>query len=182
MRFLLLAILICCTTLVANAAPEPNTALSAIKEQDQTDRQSGPSKIDWPSVNKRDEERRAKVMQILKDGGVRTDADYYNAALVFQHGPSVDDIKLAHALSLTASQMNPQNRAALWLSAASWDRLLMRLGRPQWYATQFVKDGDRWVLYQVDVSAVTDDERVRVGARTLEDAKDFADRLNAAAK
>jgi hypothetical protein len=182
MRSSFFSTLACCACLVANAAPESNTALSAIKELDQADRQSGPSKIDWASVNKRDEERRAKVMQILRDGGIRTDADYYNAALVFQHGPSVDDIRLAHALSLTASQMNPQNRAALWLSAASWDRLLMRLNRPQWYATQFVKDGERWVLYQVDVSAVNDEERVRVGARTLEDAKDFANHLNAVAK
>jgi hypothetical protein len=163
----------------AHAAPDSNQELAAITAQDQADRQPGPNKIDWSVVNQRDEHRRIRVLQILKEGNVRTDTDYYNAALVFQHGATADDIRLAHSLSQTAQQINPQNKAAIWLSAASWDRLMMRLNQPQWYATQFVKQEGRWVLYQVNEAVVGDDERVKVGARTLKAAREHAEALNA---
>ena len=98
---------------------------------------------------------------------------------MFQHGAGVDDIRLAHSLAQTAQQINPQNRSVSWLSAASWDRLMMRLNQPQWYATQFVKQDGRWVLYQVNEGVVGDEERIKVGARTLKAAKEHAEALNA---
>ncbi len=50
------------------------------------------------------------------------------------------------------------HRAARWLAAAAHDRWLMRQGKPQKYGTQYVTEGDRWRLWEVD-PATTDQER-----------------------
>jgi hypothetical protein len=171
-------ILAASSAVAGERAPDPNLELAQITLQDQEDRRPGPNKIDWSVVNQRDEHRRGRVLQILREGNIRTDSDFFNAALVFQHGGSSEDIRLAHALAHTAQQINPQNKSAVWLTAASWDRLMLRLGQPQWYATQFVKRDGRWVVYEVNESVVSDEERVRVGARTLKDAQAHAEFLN----
>jgi len=173
-----LALLAAQLAFAAQVDPPNNAELEQIKVEDQDDRKLGPNKIDWSLVNQRDERRRDRVLQIIKEGSLKTDADYFNAALVFQHAATADDIRLAHALAQVSSRMNPDNKSAAWLVAASWDRLMMRLAQPQWYATQFVKRDGRWVLYQVNEAAVSDEERIRVGARTLSDALKHAEALN----
>ena len=178
MRITALLVVAALTSSVVWAKQSSNEELAEITASDQADRRQGPDKIDWVVVNQRDEQRRERVLQILKDGNIRTDSDYQNAALVFQHGASAEDIRLAHALSQVALKMNPNNRLAAWLSAASWDRLMLRLGQPQWYATQFVKREGQWVLYEVNETVVTDEERLRVGARTLAAAREHAKQMN----
>ncbi len=55
----------------------------------------------------------------------------------------------------------------------------MALGKPQLYGTQFRKEGERWVLYEVD-PAVTDEERARWNVPKLEAAKARAAKMNSA--
>lgn len=45
-----------------------------------------------------------------------------------------------------------------WLAAAALDRWLMYQGKPQTYGTQFVPDGKRWRLWEVD-PGTTDAQR-----------------------
>lgn len=166
-------------TPAAYPADPPNAQLSEIKAADQADRAPGQDNIDWSVVSVRDAERRTEVRKILAAGQIRTAADYLAAALIFQHSESADDIRIAHSLATIAYSLAPESHDARFLLAATWDRLMMRLKRPQWYGTQYVKQGDLWVLYDLDESAATDEERKRLGGRTLAESRALAERMNA---
>ncbi len=156
-----------------------NPELRRIHEEDQADRRAGPDGINWAEVAPRDEARRRRVRELLEAGGAKTAADHYHAAMVFQHGDGVDDYRRSHELAKRAAELDPADRRAKWLAAASKDRELMKLGRPQLYGTQFRKVEGRWELYQVDPS-VGDDERRRWHVPPLAQAKRRVDALNAA--
>lgn len=166
---------------LAQADPVSNEALKALMAADQAARTPASGTIDWARVSADDKARRAAVLQLLKAGKVQTADDYYNAALVFQHGQEPADIRLAFSLSSIAHQLAPDNKAASWLTAASWDRILMQSKQPQWYGTQFSKahaPGSKWELYKVDETAVTDAERRALNVPTLDEAKQRAKALN----
>lgn len=166
---------------VATPVLSASPALSRIielKNEDQAARIGDRNSIDWSVLSVRDAARRAEARQLLAAGQIRTSAEYVAAALIFQHGEGSEDIRLAHAMATVANNLDPQNRGAISLLGVTWDRLLMRLNRPQWYATQFVKQGELWVLYEVDEAAATDEERKRLGGRTLAEANAFVNSLN----
>jgi hypothetical protein len=118
------------------------------------------------------------VHQILDSGGAKTSDDYYSAAIVFQHGKTIADFQRSHLLALKAVELDPNNKRALWLAAASKDRELMNLGKPQLYGTQYRKVDGRMKLYQVDPS-VTDEERAKWNVPPLEEAKERAKAMTA---
>lgn len=89
------------------------------------------------------------------------------------------ELNWAHQLALKAVELDPANKTARWLAAASKDRELMNQGKAQLYGTQFTMEGERWVLYQVDAS-VTDEEREKWNVPPLEAAKRKAEAMNAA--
>lgn len=159
---------------------ESNQELADLHIQDQVDRKRGVDAIDWSVVSKRDQARRQSVLAILRAGRARSSNDFYSAALVFQHGETPDEAKLAHSLAVVSANLNPDNGEARWLVAATWDRYMMRLNRPQWYGTQFSKDPATglWVLYTVDETAVTDEQRERHGVPTLAQSKTRAELIN----
>lgn len=173
MRHIVLALsLLACV--VANAAePTSNDLLRELKNEDQSARSTGGSAIDWSKVSQEDAERRKKVVELLRSGEVKSGDDYFNAALIFQHGNSADDIRLAYALANISSVLKPENKTAKWLSAAAWDRIMMRLNKPQWYGTQFIGLGTprKFELYKIDESAVSDEDRMAMGVPTLEESK-----------
>src|SRR5688572_5059066 len=167
---------------VANAFEAPSTTdnpeLARLYAEDQKDREQGPNaNIDWTAVSKRDGERRERVRQIVGQGGATTSADYYHAAMVFQHGSEVSDYDEAHRLAVKAVELDPANKSAKWLAAAAKDRSLMWQGKPQLYGTQFKKVDGRWILWEVDPS-ITDEERTRWNVPSLEEAKKKAETLN----
>lgn len=162
----------------ADAAGDPR--LKELYEQDQADRRLPPDKTDWFEVGQRDKERQAKVLDMVRAGRLVTSDDFFHAAMVFQHGSTVEDIELAHALATVASRFEPPNSAARWLTAASLDRLLMRRKKPQWYGTQFVRNAGKWELYPVDESAVSDAEREGAGVPTLAASRARAAKMNEA--
>jgi hypothetical protein len=151
------------------AAPPSNPALAKMEAEDQADRTPGPNKIDWDVVSKRDAARRNEVLQLLMAGDIRTADDFFNAALIFQHGDSLPDTQLALALVTTAARMDASNHDAEALMAQAWDRIMVKSGKPQWYGTQFVrsKTTGKWMLYPTDPSAVTDAQRQAMGLPTL---------------
>ncbi|WP_444927690.1 hypothetical protein ACJJI4_08155 [Microbulbifer sp. TRSA002] len=164
------------------ATPE-NIQLAELFNQDQNARNIPHSQIDWSSLNKEDEDRRKKVSKMLAEGRIRTSEDYYNAALIFQHGNKSEDIRLAHALATIAATLAEDKNKANWLKAATWDRLMMNLGRPQWYGTQFVKDDSgNWSLYNIDSDIVSDQQRIDWSVRTLEESKAMEKSLNSKKK
>ncbi|WP_456998599.1 hypothetical protein [Lysobacter sp. A421] len=157
---------------------QDNKRLIEIFEEDQSPRNQ--ESIDWKVVAEQDRARRAEVLALIKAGQINTSRDYFNAALVFQHGNSIDDYRLAMSLAQLSSTLDPQYKAAPQLVAAAWDRILMSKGVPQWYGTQFSRDAPDApiVLYRIDESIVTDQERLDMNLPTIQEAKDRADRLN----
>lgn len=158
--------------------PVDNPLLRRLFDEDQGDRTT--ATIDAETV-KRDARRREQVLRELRSGRLRTANDYYHAAMVFQHGESADEIRLAFSLAWTSAQMDEKKKdRALWLSAAAWDRIMMRLQKPQWYGTQYVADdaNSGYRLYKIDGDAVTDRERIRLGVPVLSEAKKRAEFLN----
>lgn len=142
--------------------------------EDQSDRSNTRGKPWNEAITRRDEIRRSKVLVLLKSGQLRTATDFYNAALIFQHGKSVDDFRLAYSLAWTAYTMRidtegvPRQEAA-WLTAAAWDRMMIKEGKPQWYGTQYERDkvtNQPGNQYPIDKDAVSEEERRRFSPPT----------------
>ncbi|GEB36354.1 hypothetical protein GLI01_03890 [Gluconacetobacter liquefaciens] len=90
---------------------------------------------DWAKLAKRDEERRTILSALMKHGALHSAADYTHAAMVYQHAETSDGYLLAHCLAMTAVSLGDEN--ARWLEAATLDRYLQEIGRPQIFGTQF---------------------------------------------
>lgn len=156
-----------------------NPAAAQLIAADQADRADPAMRRSGQLLQDRDLARRIEIRKLLRDGKIQSSTDFYNSALVMQHGASFEDFRLAHSLAVMAAELAPDDRRAKWLVAASWDRLMMRSGLPQWYGTQFMMDkSGRWHLYSVSPTAVTDVDRVAMGLPTLEGAKAKEERLN----
>ncbi len=155
-----------------------NGELLQLFEADQADR-ADPMKVNWAEVAPRDAKRRERVRAILAAKGAKVAADYYHAALVLQHGEKVADFQEANALAQEAVKRDPQYPKARWLVAATKDRELMTLKKPQRYGTQFRREGNKWVLYEVDPS-VTDEERAKWDVPSLAEAERKLAGMNAA--
>ena len=108
-------------------------------------------------------------MTLYKTGALRTGNDYYHAAMILQHSQRPDDFLLAHEFCIVAVAKG--NRRALWLAAATEDRFLMNIKRPQRFGTQYRSVGDGpMTLYRMG-SGVTDELRTELKVPTLAEAK-----------
>ena len=145
-------------------------------DEDQADRVNfRMKKIDTATLFDRDEKRRLETKRMLAMGQVRTAHDFYCAALVFHHGQTVDDYRLATSLAWIAMTMEPANKDYAYLTASSWDRFMMKQGKPQWYGTKCLhKPGQQGKdeLYPVDESAASDADRARFDLKPLQVMRD----------
>jgi len=164
---------------VLASAPSDNSELAKMFDEDQADRTpAAGSSIDWIKVAPRDDARLARVKQMYSSDELKTGTDYWHAALILQHGTSApEDALLAHELCVAALVLG-EKRAA-WLAAASEDRFLMRISRPQRFGTQFRSEGpdQSMELYTTD-GAVTDSLRKRLSVPSLAEAKARAVRVS----
>jgi hypothetical protein len=154
-----------------------NPELARLYRDDQSDRQTLPGKsIDWNTVGPRDKARQARVKELYKADQLHTGDDFYHAAMVLQHGQVPEDFLLCHELCVAA--IIGGNKDARWLAAASEDRFLMNINRPQRFGTQFRSLGDApMTLYQTD-DGVTDALRQLIGVPPLAKAKEKEARMN----
>ena len=115
-----------------------------------------PDSLDWQQIDKRDGERRAAVRVMLNAGQLQTGREYQFAAILFQHSADPDDLQTAHLLASTAVAKG--NRGARWLAAASFDRLLWNMNRPQVFGTQFKQDSQTkvWTMEPYARDSVAD--------------------------
>lgn len=178
---LLLSLLICaCNSIEKNNPVEEeisdHTALKTMYEEDQSDRMSG--NIDWQIVSRRDSLREARVYELLDSNMVRTSADHYHAAMIFQHGG--DTVASGMAVKMMRKAVALDSGINKWLLAAAIDRDLMRKGEPQIYGTQFTKSSMEapWELYQLDSTQVSDEERKAYGVETLAEQKEKLKMMN----
>ena len=165
----MLVVVLCLAWGTAYAAD--NRRLAEIFEADQQARSQ--EQVDWPALAEQDQAHRTEVLALLRANALRTSNDYFNAAIVFQHGQTPDDYLLALSLAQIAATLDPDNKPALWLTAAAMDRLLMKRKLPQWYGTQYDKPtaDSPLELYMVDESVVTDEERASRNVPSLQEAR-----------
>ena len=161
----------------AAPAPKDDEELARLYREDQADREPPEGKsIDWSVVGPRDAARLARVKELYTAGRFETGTDYYHAAMVLQHAAIAEDYLLAHELCVVAISKGEEQ--AKWLAAASEDRFLMNIGRPQRFGTQFHKEGSGpWRLYAID-SGVTDALREAMGVRSLAKAREKEAEMN----
>jgi hypothetical protein len=106
---------------------------------------------------------------MLEAGVVVTALDYYNAAMIYQHAQGVEGSALAHELAMISAAMGYER--ARWLTAASWDRLLVRLDRGQRFGTQYTVDAAGTKTLEEMEPGVTDAMRTAMHCPTLEEAE-----------
>lgn len=119
--------------------PLAEDAISVLSKEQAKDLPS----YDWPTIGKRDEQRRAIVKAMLAKGKAKTGEDFYDAAFIFQHGQSADDYLLAHVLATEAIALGYSK--ATWISAATLDRFLQSIGQKQVFGTQYI--GEKYAYY-----------------------------------
>lgn len=142
-----------------------NAELQKMYDEDQKARLS--KNIDWSVLSKQDKEREQRVHQMIAAGQIVTGRDYYNSAMIFQHGN--DTIASALAVKHMRQAVKLDTTVNKWLLAAAIDRDLMRRKKPQIYGTQYVKNyGEtKWRRYDIDTTQVTDAERKVYRVETL---------------
>lgn len=145
--------------------------IKILYDEDTEDR----SYIDWDNkkevreLNKRDERRKEKIREIIKKEGLISGLDYHHASLIFQHGETSKDYKLAHELAKKAVDLGDET--AKWLYAATFDRWLLSEGKAQKYGTQFKQDKNgEWGLAQPIDPSITDEERLKYRVPPLSEA------------
>jgi hypothetical protein len=152
--------------------------LIRLYQEDQSDRKPPAGKsIDWSVVAPRDHARLARVKELYTQNKLQTGGDYYHAAMVLQHAEAPEDYLLAHELCVVA--ISKGNSEAKWLAAASEDRFLMNIDRPQRFGTQFRTGGANtpFKLYKMD-SGVTDELRRALNVPSLAEAKAREAKMN----
>lgn len=163
----------------AMAATKSNSAaLAAITTEDQKDREADWSKFtqaDFERLRKRDEARLKGVKSMISKGQLITADDYFNAALVCQHGDSFEDYALAHELSVASMMLG--HRTGAWLAAASYDRMLINMGHRQRYGTQWFLVEGKQLLSPLDEAGMNETQRKALGKRTLAEIREHAKEL-----
>jgi hypothetical protein len=150
-----------------------NEELVRLYREDQADRAPASAKdIDWSVVGPRDKARLSRVKELYLQNNLHTGADYYRAAMILQHGDTPEDFLLAHEFCVVAIVKGKNDKDTRWLAAASEDRFLMNIDRPQRFATQYRAEPVTapFRLYRVDES-VTDELRRALSAPSLAKAR-----------
>jgi hypothetical protein len=141
-----------------------NPELERIYQEDQAERTKG--KKPGPDAAERDRERLKRVAELLDAGAAQTADDFFHAAQVYNHGVTAEEILRAHVLAMLAASKG--NTQALFLSAASLDRFLRAIGRPQVFGTQYNSQGGMPTMEPFDRS-MSDALRIAFGVPSLKE-------------
>ena len=141
-----------------------NPELEQIYKEDQAERAGGVK----PGIDaaQRDRERLRRTADLIEGGKAQTADDYFQAAQVYNHGATPEDCLRSHELAVLAAAKG--NRMALFLSAASLDRFLREIGRPQVFGTQYTRRDNMVTMEPFDRS-MSDNLRVEFGVPGLKE-------------
>jgi hypothetical protein len=146
-----------------------NETLKQLFDEDQADRNNNPNPTfeEFQEIANKDKLRRNKADRLLAEDEFTDPEDYYYASFIYQHGTEIQDYLKANELAKKAMDLGYEK--AKWIYAATTDRYLSALGKPQKYGTQYRNSwggDDEWVLYEVDPNT-TDEERIALGLKPL---------------
>jgi hypothetical protein len=160
-------------------ALKDNEELKRLCTEDQSDRTPPEGKpIDWAIISPRDKARLKRVKELYAQNLLQTANDYDCAAIVLQHGDVPEDFLLAHEFWVVAISKGKNDQDTLSLAAASEDRFLMNIGRPQRFGTQLRSENNGPIqLYPVD-SGVTDGLRHVMIGHSLAEIKARVTEMN----
>jgi hypothetical protein len=152
----------------ADPAPADNAELTQLYTDDQGDREAlAAGTMEWEAIALRDDARLARALELIEAGALHTGADYYHAAMVLQHSGRPALFLLGHELCVIA--ISKGNADAKWLAAASLDRYLNSIGRPQRWGTQRTKRFDEAEYKLVEVEpGVSDAMRAQLDVPPLD--------------
>jgi hypothetical protein len=87
-----------------------------------------------PDRAKHDQERLVRVKALVASNGLVTGEDFHDAAFIFQHSLKADDYLEGHILAMEAIVRG--DTRSKWIAAASLDRYLLAIGKPQVFGNQ----------------------------------------------
>lgn len=129
-----------------------NQELRSLFEQDQADRRGGMH----AGIGERDRQRRERLAMLVAGDALQDADDFWHAAMLLQHGDSLDDYWRAHELAKQGAAVG--HSGCRWLAAAAYDRWLVNQGKLQKYGTQARTIKGHLELCAID-PATTDAER-----------------------
>jgi hypothetical protein len=136
-------LLVCALALAAGVLPAQEREIQRIFDADQKDRDFGLNQLPSPEqiekMNANDAARRKRVRELLDQGALTTGQDFRQAAFVFQHGWTPEDYLLAHLLAMVG--VSKGDKDSRWIAAATLDRWLRSIEKPQVFGTQFSANG-----------------------------------------
>ena len=110
--------------------------LSKLEASDQREREKpNLTKNDWLTMNKNDLKRRIQVSELFAEGCFKSAADYYNAAMIFQHGDAPDQYYQAFIWAKRSAELG--NFAGKHMSFLAVDRYLVSVGKKQLFGSQY---------------------------------------------
>lgn len=107
---------------------------------------------------------RKKVLNMLKNKKLKTADDFLRAGDIFHHGKNFKTYMIAVALTAISSHLGEP-----WAKnhyAVALDRLLISLGLPQHFGSQFIMKNGKWKLDKTDLKT-TDKERIEYGIEPI---------------
>ena len=154
-----------------------NQELQALYEQDQADRRTWEhfDQDQIQQVLQQDRLRRQRVEELLASEELQAPEDYFHAAMIFQHGETLEHFWQAHELAKRGAALG--HPICHWLAAAAYDRWLMNQGKPQKYGTQYITREGRWMLYEVDPTT-SDTQRMEWNVPPLAQSLQRAEEMN----
>ena len=168
-----LIIILLSSIFVYSCSVQDNSRLTALAKNDQLDRKNNNTEI-----SKNDRERLKEVKEIISKDALKTSNDYYNAAIILQHGDEPQDYKTANLLAQKAVELNPDNENAKILTAQSIDRYLLSVNKPQIYGSQRIILGNLEYLQTIDTLIVSDRERKELGIRSLQEGLNYFNKMH----
>ena len=124
------------------------------------------------AFRKRIKDRIAKAQLLLNRAKLFCGEDYFHACILSIHGDCPEDFWQAYQFGLKSVDLN--YNAAKKYVAAAYDKWLMYQGKPQKYGLQYVPDGRKLRVWDVDPET-TDDERAEWDVPPLAQLHDIAD-------
>ena len=145
-----------------------NKAIKTLFDEDQYECLHQPSddgSLAYKRFRNRFKIRNNKVQSIIESSELLVGEDYFHACIMFLHGDSKEDFWQAYKYGLGSIDLKCEK--AKRFAASAYDKWLMYQGKPQKFGLQYVPDGIRLKLWDLDITT-TDEERKKWDVPPLE--------------